>query len=355
MRGRRFFPLDRKLQLRADSWSGGAARVATRLGLQAPSFEKAAEAFGEAVGLAISRDRLRRITEQFGAQVEAQRVQVAAAVPQVGTDPQVALAELVAPVDPLTDQANISTDGAMLRVRGEGYKEVKLTTISAVVHHAPSAPRRGYAPTDPEPQLERHSYQAGLWEADGFLPHQYVEGLRRQLPTVRTLTSVNDGAPWIRRVTQTNFPQAEFILDWHHAEERLQVVAEYAFPAAAPKRAWLATTTDHLWHGQLHAVVDALEALELTEPAAPDVVRQSPGYFRTAADATDYPFYRAVGFPLGSGTVESAANTVVHHRMRRQGPGWNRATGHAMLAALSELHSDRFSRAWAAAQLAPAA
>ena len=34
-----FPPLDRKLQLRSDHWSAGAARVATRLGLQAKSFD----------------------------------------------------------------------------------------------------------------------------------------------------------------------------------------------------------------------------------------------------------------------------------------------------------------------------
>ena len=57
---------------------------------------------------------------------------------------------------------------------------------------------------------------------------------------------------------------------------------------------------------------------------------------------------RALGaaFPVGSGTVESAAYTVVHHRVRRPGRGWQRQNGQAMLAALSELHGDRFDRAW---------
>ena len=47
---RLFPPLDQKLRLRADHWSGGAARVATRLGLQSKSFDLAAAAFGDAVG-----------------------------------------------------------------------------------------------------------------------------------------------------------------------------------------------------------------------------------------------------------------------------------------------------------------
>jgi hypothetical protein len=39
VKGRRFFPLDGKLKLRHDHWSEGAARVATRHGLGAPSFK----------------------------------------------------------------------------------------------------------------------------------------------------------------------------------------------------------------------------------------------------------------------------------------------------------------------------
>jgi len=37
----------------------------------------------------------------------------------------------------------------------------------------------------------------------------------------------------------------------------------------------------------------------------------------------NYDYLRQAGFPIGSGTVESGVNTVVHHRMKRQGSGWN--------------------------------
>jgi hypothetical protein len=38
----------------------------------------------------------------------------------------------------------------------------------------------------------------------------------------------------------------------------------------------------------------------------------------------------------------------VHHRMTRQGRGWERKQAQAMLAALSEFHSGRFQSAWQA-------
>ena len=60
----------------------------------------------------------------------------------------------------------------------------------------------------------------------------------------------------------------------------------------------------------------------------------------------DYARLRREGYPIGSGTVESGINTVVHHRMKRQGRGWKRQHAQAMMAALGELHSDRFMVAW---------
>jgi hypothetical protein len=70
--------LDQKLKLREDHWSDGAARVATRQGLQAQSFALAAESYGEAVGGSMSADSLRRLTEGWGQAVADQRAREAA-------------------------------------------------------------------------------------------------------------------------------------------------------------------------------------------------------------------------------------------------------------------------------------
>jgi len=46
-KGETIFPLDKKLRLRADHWSEGAARVDIRQGLQTKLFDRAAEAYQE--------------------------------------------------------------------------------------------------------------------------------------------------------------------------------------------------------------------------------------------------------------------------------------------------------------------
>jgi len=120
--GETFFPLDRRLRLRADHWSGGAARVATRLGLQSKSFDLAGVAFGAAVGCGISGDSVARLTEGWGQAVEAHRHQEAARANQPGRRGERLEQRRVAEGAPITTQANLSTDGAMLLGREEGWQ-----------------------------------------------------------------------------------------------------------------------------------------------------------------------------------------------------------------------------------------
>jgi hypothetical protein len=340
VKGRQFSPLDQKLKLRADHWSEGAARVATRQGLLGKSFELAAEAYSDATGGHMSKDSLRRITEGWGNAMEEQRKAEArqvydAEVPQLAS-------RVVTASKPIGSQANISTDGGMVLLR----EEVKMSVISEV---KPKAAVSTQAEASPEIRirLQQHSYQAGLWNADEMGQHQYLEGTRRQVQLCRRFTSVNDGAPWIDRITTSNYPKAIQIIDWGHAEERLWKVAKAAFgEGTLPSQRWAEKQVELLWHGQVKDVVGALHLLDWDHIVCLEDIRQSPTYFESRQSKMDYAHFRQAGYPIGSGTVESGINTVVHHRMKRQGRGWKRENAQAMLAALSEFHSGRFQTAW---------
>lgn len=274
---------------------------------------------------------MRRLTEGFGAQVEAQRAEEVAAVFALD-----APTESVEPVDPLAGRGNLSSDGTMLRVRGEGYKEVKLTVLSECTVAS------GPGEAESRVRLHRHSCQAGLWDADTLGRYQYVEGLRRGLEGCEALSSVNDAAAWIRRVTATNYPQAVQIVDWWHAAQRVWETAQALHgEGTEAARAWAQRHQETLWQGDAAGVAEALES-----EAGREAVRKLQGYLRGNAERMDYASYRREGYPIGSGTVESAGKNYVQHRMKRSGPGWNRPTGQAMLSALSELHSGRFDLAW---------
>ena len=360
--GQTLFPLDRRLKLRHDHWSEGAARVATRHGLRAPSFRQAAEDYTDAVGGTISESSLRRITLGVSQEMEEWKdgeAERACAPVQGGEDHR---SRRVVAKEPITGQANISTDGVKIRIREEGWKEVKISAISKVEVRPSDAKQKsatqrlesGFAclrPSrrgeDPQVRLSEHSYCAGLWDADESGRHQYTEGLRRCIDQVQRLSSVNDGAPWIERITFTNFPEAVQILDWGHASRRLWAVGHALYGESSEEaRPWVEARLDDLWTGKGWAVVGTLKALKLDQRQVPDEVRQAPGYFESNLARMRYDQFRAQGYPIGSGTVESGCKNVVHLRMRRPGRGWKRDNAQAMLAGLTELHSGRFAWAW---------
>jgi hypothetical protein len=327
--------------------------VAARQGLREPSFELAAEAYSEAVGGSISGSSVRRITQGFGerlAEKKEQEAQWAMAVGQVGESPR---ERRVALKNPVKGVGNVSSDGTMILIRGEGWKEVKVAAFSQTEVLEPDSQKRRKAQREGKRaqqnavRLSAHSYCAGLWDADTFGAYQYAEGLRRGLDQLERLSSVNDGALWIERITETNFPHATQIVDWSHSMQRLWAVANAVYGEGQTNTAtWVKRREGELWDGEVKQVMQALDRLSLDCASYPDEVRQAPGYFRNNCKRMRYDAFRATGYPIGSGTVESGAKNVVQQRLRRPGRGWKPRNARAMLAALSELRSGRFHWAW---------
>jgi hypothetical protein len=128
--------------------------------------------------------------------------------------------------------------------------------------------------TEHKVQLRRHSCQAELWNANAMARYQYVEGLRRGVMACARLSSVNDAAAWILRITQDN-PHAVLIVDWPHAEGRVWQVAQSLFgEGTEATRQWAEAQLDLLWQSQGAKIVSALDSLPQNEG-----VRQAQEYF----------------------------------------------------------------------------
>ena len=210
-----------------------------------------------------------------------------------------------------------------------------------------TAQREGKRAQQDVARLSAQSYCAGLWDADTLGAYQYAEGLRRGLDQLERLSSVNDGALWIERITATNFSYATQVVDWSQGVQRLWVVANAVYgEGQATPATWVKQREDELWAGKVAQVIQALDRLDLDRAGYPDEVRQAPGHFRNNRDRMRYDVFLAAGYPIGSGTVESGANYVVQQRLRRPGRGWRRENAQSMLAALADLNTGRFHWAW---------
>ena len=70
------------------------------------------------------------------------------------------------------------------------------------------------------------------------------------------------------------------------------------------------------------------------------MLRVERGYFTTNAPRLRYPQFRAQGFPVGSGAVESAARHLVQQRLKGPGRRWSVPGATALLALRSALAAD---------------
>lgn len=233
---------------------------------------------------------------------------------------------------------NVSSDGVMIHIIDEGWKEVKVAAISAVKSQLDEETG------EIEVGLTRHSYRAGLWEAPKFANHLWAESCRRGLEKAKQVVSVNDGAPWIWAIVVMCFARCTQILDWWHAVQRLWTIAGLAFPKDPTAAAtWVTAQKKLLAQSNLHQVLRNIRILFPRKQPLPEAVAKAAVYFCHNRWRMFYQEFRQAGCPIGSGTVESACKLVVQQRMKQSGMRWSRPGAQAMLALRSVLLSQRGS------------
>ena len=160
-------------------------------------------------------------------------------------------------------------------------------------------------------------YFCDIKAAAQFEPLFWATGCQARVDLAQAVVFVCDGAKWIWNLVERNYPHAVQIVDWHHAEERLEKVARDAL-TGEHARSWLKDTRDALWQGDTRFVVAACEKLADHSPAAQEALT----YFRNNVQRMRSDEYRAQGYMIGSGTVESACKQIVTRRLKCSGAQW---------------------------------
>lgn len=79
-------------------------------------------------------------------------------------------------------------------------------------------------------------------------------------------------------------------------------------------------------------------------------VREQLSYLRKREALMDYPQFRQLGWPIGSGSVESANKLVVEARLKGAGMHWERKNVNPMLALRTGVCNDRWTESWQTGQ-----
>jgi hypothetical protein len=191
------------------------------------------------------------------------------------------------------------------------------------VEHVPTAQqtirqRKKVQREQPALRAKNMHYFADISEAEEFGKLLWATGCALNADLSPELIFLGDGAIWIWNLVGQYYPQAVQILDWFHAEEHLEGVAVAAFSDLTERAAWLEPVTQALWDGQVEDVVLACQSL----PAICLKASQAANYFSNNMDRMRYDRFRAAGYMIGSGTIESACKQIVTHRLALPGAQW---------------------------------
>ena len=133
------------------------------------------------------------------------------------------------------------------------------------------------------------------------------------------------------------------ILDWWHMLQYVWQIASTAMdPASSEAFAWVEAQKSALARSQLRLFFGRILRLYPNPTDAPPEVKQAVAYLWKKRRRMNYAAYRKTGFPISSGTVESAAKTLIEQRMKQAGMRWSHDGAQAMLALHARLLRDRW-------------
>jgi hypothetical protein len=288
-------------------------------------FAPAAHMLARFTGVQISAATARRLTEVVG---RAARV--------VEDDAVVRLCEELPPVPAGAERAVVSVDGAMVPLVGGEWAAVKTLVVGEVALEPAEA-----APS--EVHLTAVSSCSRLADVEQF--HEAVLGAlhRRGVETAGQVAALSDGAEWIQGCVDLHCPQATRILDFAHAAEQVALVGQAVAPAdptcLAPRLHRLKHDGPESLLAELHQPVAAL-----AQP--PPAVSEALTYLDKRVALMQYPAFAAAGWPLGSGSVESANKLVVEARLKGAGMHWARPNVNPLLVVRNAACNDRWEQAW---------
>ncbi len=294
-------------------------------------FGRAAKELKYFTRVEISEATARRITESAGSDyVGVQSEQVEEILKQTPPSP------------PGPELQLISADGAMVHeVTGE-WVEVKTVAIGEVE-------TKGVAG---EVHTRKLSYFSRLSEASEFNRQALVEVFRRGTEKAGKVCAVNDGADWEQKFVDYHREDAVRILDFAHAASKVAEPGRLIFGEETVEfKEWFNKQKHSLKLGKTEAVLRNIRGLEKRARGRGrakklKLIRGSLNYLDKRRQMINYNEFQGLGYPIGSGCVESANKLVVESRLKQAGMRWARQNIDSMLGLRNIACNDRWEEAW---------
>src|SRR5947209_16805594 len=202
--------------------------------------------------------------------------------------------------------------------------------------------------------LEHISTCSRLADAERFAEAALVETHRRGVEQAAAVCAVQDGSEWLQGLVDYHRADAVRILDFAHAAEYTSEIGQAVQAAGGrlPAR-WFEGVLHRLKHQGPERVLRHLSWLAARYPSS--VIKEKLAYLHKREAHMQYPTYQAAGWPIGSGSVESANKVVVEARLKGAGMRWERHNVNPMLVLRNAVCNRRWQETWQAARAHQAA
>ncbi len=317
-----FSPLDKELQVPEGHLLPHAQETLVRLGSELP-FGRAVEHLKGMLGVVVHASTARRQTLAVGQrvlEVQNEQAQPLAACPE----------------EKASERMAMSSDGAMVPLVGGVWAEVKVVAIGAVE-------RRRHKDKE-QIVTTQLTYFARLANAATFAD----QGSRGSAAAWHRASQARVCDPgWggvdPGRMSQGHRHDALRMLDFAHAASYVSEIAEKVRESGGHLPAkWVDGVLHRLKHEGPVRVLRHLNRLARRYPQ----VQEQVNYLQKRRELMDYPTYRASGWPIGSGSVESSHKLVIQARLKGPGMHWKPEHVKPMLAVRLALLNERWSESW---------
>lgn len=326
------YPLDQKLGLRPGQMSAELESLSGMTGVQLP-FGQSSRLFERLTLVSLSDQSVAKATQAMGTEVAALEAEwLAQSQDEAWLQEQQRVA-------PRPQRLYGALDAAKVHIRGEEadpWRDLKIGAWFTTTTKPPQQP-------DDDWKIEAAdiSYYCDMMQSKEFSKLVWATGCQQRAQLADELIFLGDGAEWIWNEVQENYPEAIQIVDWFHATEYMAPVAKAAFNDDQRQQTWMTQVRTDLWAGDLDAVIAAFNRFT-DHPKAAEVAQKGVTYFTNNRHRMDYPTYRANGYQIGSGTIESGCKQIVTQRLKVAGAIWEQSNAVKTAKARAAFLSDQW-------------
>lgn len=327
-------PYDDRVGLGTGHESVGLAKAAALLSAIDP-FIPAATILHELTGQRLGDRTLHRIARKVGHVASEQERQLALRMATWSVP--------AGSIEARPARLYVAVDGVMVH-RGQ-WNEAKCVTC-----YWEEADGRGKT-------IRRARYAVRFESAEQFKAFVWSLACCCGLETATEVVLLGDGAAWIWEQVAgvLGGPATVCITDWYHVMEHVWACGNALHGEGSDAaRAWVSERETLLWEGHYPRLLALLDEERKRTRSLPRhrALAALTTYLTNQGPRLAYADFRARGYDIGSGRVESACKHVVASRMKRSGMIWSDLGAQEMLSLRTAYLNGAWERLWATKPLA---